>query len=324
MTIIALLAQSMLHGLVAAFFVEALLRRWRIQDAAWRLRLRVLALVVTAAAPPLFVFFAPFRQGAAFAARWALFAGDRWNELRVGDDGLGDLALLFSAAAGSALFLRDALPPLLDLLRRTRPLPEAPPWHAAFAKLGPMVGAHAAALGIPVPAIRVIEAPVPVLLCEGARRPTLVVSPATLERLEGDDLDAAMAHELAHAAHRDPAWSYVLIAARAALFFNPAVQWISRAMVDDIECRADQAAMRVTGGAEALIRAIRTLVETDDPPPADGDASFERVFWRLRRRGVERRCECLGRSERAAPLVHGPVLLASAAAALALLLFFVV
>ncbi len=322
--ILALLAQSSLHAFIAALFVEALLRRWRIDDAAWRLGLRILALGVAAAGPPLLLLGAPFREGASFACFWALFAGERWDQVRVAGFGLGRLTLLLSSGLGSALFLRDALPPLVDVLRGSRPLPEVPPWHPALGVLRPIVAARAAALGIPTPGLRVVQAVAPVLLCEGVRRPVIVASPATLERLGGDELDAAVAHEVAHAAHRDPAWSYALVAVRAALFFNPAAQWVARAMVDDIEGRADQAAVRATGGAAALVRAIRTLFETDNPPPGDGDASFERVFWRIRKQGVERRCAGLARADSTAPLANGPVLLAAAGAALMSLIFFVV
>jgi Zn-dependent protease with chaperone function len=322
--ILALLAQSILHALIAALFVEALVRRWRIEDAAWRLRLRILALLVSIVGPPVLLLLAPFRQSAAFAMGWALFAGERWDQLRVGGNGLGSLTLLLSCGLGSALFLRDALPPLADALRGSHPLPEVPPWHGARAVLTPIVSTSARAFAVPAPALRVVQADAPVLLCEGVRHPALVVSPATIERLSGDELDAAVAHEMAHAVHRDPAWSYALIVVRAALFFNPAVQWVARAMVDDLESRADQAAVRATGGAAALARVIRKLFDTSHPPPPDGDASFERVFWRIRREGVERRCASLQRSESAAPLPHGPLLLAMAGAVLVSLLFFVV
>ncbi len=322
--ILALLAQSILHALIAALFVEALLRRWRIEDAVWRLRLRILALAVSAAGPPVLLLVAPFRQSAGFASAWALFAGERWDQVRIGGLGLGSLTLLISCGLGSALFLRDALPPLVDMLRGSKPLPEVPPWHGGPARLRPVVAAQARALGIPAPDVRVVQAPASVLLCEGVRQPVIVVSPATLERLRGADLDAAVAHELAHAAHGDPAWSYALIVVRAALFFNPAVQWVARAMVDDIECRADQTAVCAAGGPAALVRVIRTLFEADNPPPSDGDASFERVFWRIRKQGVERRCACLERTGSAAPLLHGPLLLATAGVALLSLLFFVV
>ncbi len=322
--ILALLAQSSLYALIAGLFVEALVGRWRIEDAAWRFRLRILALVVSAAGPPVLLLLAPFRESASFQVGWALFAGERWDQVRVGGEGLGSLTLLLSCGLGSALFLRDALPPLADALRGSKALAEVPPWHGARAALGPVVAAQARAFGVPVPAVRVVRTDAPVLLCEGVRQPVLVVSLATLEHLSGAELDAALAHELAHAAHRDPAWSYALIAVRAALFFNPAVQWVARAMVDDIEGRADQAAVRASGGAAALVRVIRKLFDTDHPPPSDGDASFERVFWRIRKQGVERRCANLERSGSAAPLLHGPVLLATAGAVLLSLLFFVV
>jgi Zn-dependent protease with chaperone function len=322
--ILAFLAQSILHGLLAAAVVETLLVRWRIEDAVWRLRFRLLALAVPVAGVPILLLAAPFRESAVFAARWALFAGERWNELRPGGVGLGDLVLLCSAGVGSALFLRDALPPLLDLLRGSTPLPGATAWHGSAVALQPVVERHARALGIPAPAIRVVAASGPILLCEGARRPVLVISPATLDQLEGDELEVAVAHELAHAAHHDPAWGYALIVVRALLFFNPAVQWMARTLVDDIERRADQVAVRTTGNAAAMARAITALFHAGNPPPVDADASFERVFWRVRREGVERRCSRLEPREPADLVTQGPALLALAGATLLALVFFIV
>jgi Zn-dependent protease with chaperone function len=322
--LLAFLSQSILHALVAAVFVEALLRVWRIEDGAWRLRFRLLALAVPLLWLPALFLFAPFRNGAVFVARWALFAGERWNQVRVAGSGLGDLALLLAAGVGSALFLRDALPPLLDFLRGTGPVPDAGPWHTTGAGLRAVARRHADALGITVPEIRVVRTPTPVLLCEGARRPMLVVSPATLERLQGAELDVAVAHELAHAEHRDPAWGYLLIAVRAILFFNPAAQWTARALVDDIERRADQVAVRLTGNADALTRVMTILFAAGHPPPVDGDASFERVFWRIRRQGVERRCARLRRAALFAPQDRGPALMAMATIGALALAFFVV
>jgi Zn-dependent protease with chaperone function len=322
--LLAFLSQSILHAFVAALFVEALLRVWRIEDGVWRLRFRLLALAVPVLWLPVLFLFAPFRNGAVFIAGWALFAGERWNQVRIAGSGLGDLVLLLAAGLGSALFLRDALPPALDLLRGTSPMPDAGPWHTAGPGVRAVARRHADALGITVPDIRVVQTPTPVLLCEGARRPVLVVSPATLERLQGAELDVAVAHELAHAEHHDPAWGYVLIAIRAVLFFNPAVQWMARALVDDIERRADQVAVRTTGNAGALIRVISILFDSGHPPPVDDDASFERVFWRIRKSGVERRCARLRRTEPMLPTSHGPALMAMAALAVLGLVFFVV
>lgn len=321
----AFLSQSILHALLAAAFAEGLLRAWRVEDGARRFRMRLAALAVPLAWLPILFVVAPWRNSAPFVARWALFAGERWNQVHVGGAGLGDLALLLSAGLGSALFLRDAVPPLLDLVRGGGRLADEGSWPVPAAGVEAAVERYAAALGIPPPEVRVVRSPEPLLLCEGARAPGLVVSTSVVERLKGDDLDAAIAHELAHARGRDPAWGYALIAARALLFFNPAAQWVARALVDDIEWRADQTAVRLTGNAGALARAIALLFDAGHPPPSDGDASFERVFWRIRQQGVERRCARLGgASVTAAPAGWSPVVATVAAAGVLGLVFFVI
>ena len=321
---LAFLSQSILHAVVAAVFVEAVLRAWRIEDGAWRLRFRLLALTAPILWLPALWVVAPIRRSPVFVANWALFAGERWNQIRLGGTGLGDLLLLVACGTGSALFLRDAVPPLIDALRgATRPLASGP-WHPTTAGLRGLVAARSSALAIPPPDVRLVDAPTPVLLCEGARDPVLVVSPPAIERLGPDELDAAITHELAHAKHRDPAWGYFLIAIRAALFFNPAAQWIARAMVDDIVRRADQTAAAASGQREGLARAIERLSEAGHPPPLDGHASFERVFWRIRQEGLARRCARLRQAAGPGPVRASHALLAAAALGIFGLVFFVV
>ncbi len=320
----AFLSQSILHALVAALFVQALLRAWRIEDGAWRLRFRLLALAVPVVWLPVLFVAAPFRSAPTFVVGWTLLAGERWNLLHLAGFGLGDLILLLAAGLGSALFLRDAFPPLFDLLRRPARLPDAGPWHPAAGVLTPIVHTHAKGLNIDPPRIRMVRASTPVLLCEGARDSVLVVSLPTLQRLNSKELDVAVAHELAHVASRDPALGYLLIAVRALLFFNPAAQWTARVLVDDIERRADQVAARITGNPSALARAIAVLFDAGHPPPVDSDATFERVFWRARKEGVERRCARLRQAEVVPPIEHGALRMTLAAVAVLGLVFFVV
>jgi Zn-dependent protease with chaperone function len=320
----AFLAQSILHALVAALVVEALLRVWRIGDAAWRLRFRLLALIAPLAWLPTLFLIAPFRTAPVFVVRHALFAGERWNAIVVGGTGLGDLTLLLAAGLGSALFLRDALPSLRDLIRGGSTRPSPGPWEPAGAAIAAIAARHASALGIAPPEVRIVRAHGPVLLCEGGRRPSLVAASATVAQLAPDELDAAVAHEIAHAAFRDPAWGLVLFAVRGLLFFNPAAQWIARALVDDIERRADQSAVQLTGRADSLARAIVRLFQESYPLPGDSDASFERLFWRVRREGIERRCVRLRAANAWTRVEHGWLRLALAAAGVLGLVFFVV
>jgi Zn-dependent protease with chaperone function len=321
---LAFLSQSILHGLVAALFVEALLGVWRLEDGAWRMRIRLMALAAPLVWLPVLFVAAPFRSSPVFVSRWALFAGERWNQIELAGMGLGHFSLLAAAGVGSALFLRDALPPLLDAVRGSSRGFATEPWHPTTTGLRSLVAARAAALGIRPPGVRLVATPTPVLFCQGVGDPVLVVSPPTLERLRPDELDAAITHELAHVKHRDPAWGFLLIAVRAALFFNPAAQWTARAIVDDIERRADLAAATATGDPEGLARAIALLFDAGHPPPLDGAASFERAFWRIQREGVERRCARLRRTPRPAPARMTPAMVAMAALGVFGLAFFVV
>ncbi|HSK09280.1 MAG TPA: M56 family metallopeptidase, partial [Vicinamibacterales bacterium] len=235
--------------------VEALLRAWHVREAAWRLRLRLIPLAVPVLVVPLYFLAAPWRIEPWFVSRYAIFAGERWNLLAIGSIGAGDLVLVLAAGLGAALFLRDALPPLLDRARQG-PSEEAGPWSAIPRDVGRIVDRQAGRLAIPPPAIQVVTSRWPVLFAQGVRAPALVISAATLDALGPEELEAALAHEIAHVRYRDPAWGYALIAVRALNFFNPAIHWAARAVVDEIERRADQATVSAGIGAATRAAAI--------------------------------------------------------------------
>lgn len=307
---------------MATLVVEALLRAWRVADPAWRLRLRLVPLAAPVILVPLFFALAPWRTGAAFAASGAIFAGERWNLLRVGPAGAGDLLLASAAGLGSWLFLRDALPPILDRLRQGPPR-DAGAW-AAPPAFQARVEQHARRLAVAPPAIRVVPSRWPVFFAEGRRPVELVVSAAALDALSPPELDAAVAHELAHVRHADPAWGYALIALRAAGFFNPALHWAARAVVDELERRADQTVVEAGYPADALASAIGKLFDRSHPEPAAAGPLLERLARRARQVGVERRRERLVTAAHAAPLSHGWLRLALTACGLTTMLYFVV
>jgi len=62
----------------------------------------------------------------------------------------------------------------------------------------------AAQADIPTPSVAVVECPEPSCLTVGRQRsPTIVVTTGLLERLEAEELEAALAHEIAHIVNRD-------------------------------------------------------------------------------------------------------------------------
>lgn len=77
----------------------------------------------------------------------------------------------------------------------------------------------------------------------GAVRPTVVLPP----ELSGAALDCVLAHEGVHARRRDNLWHYVMAAALALYWWNPAVWLMARLLRRDIELSCDRAALKKLG-----------------------------------------------------------------------------
>lgn len=149
-------------------------------------------------------------------------------------------------------------------------------------------------LQCPVPDRRVIDRQAPIAMAGGVRRDhaTLTVSRGTLEALDDAELEAVIAHELAHVANRDAAVLTVLSAPVALadglsdrltleaetttvtvvpVALAVLCEWIGRIVVAIVgrerERVADRAAARVTGSPAALARALRTLDERVEEVP---------------------------------------------------------
>ena len=320
--------QAIVHALVAALVVEALVRLWRVEIPDLRLAFRLLVLAFPLLVLPAFFLLAPARGEEWFRDRWAIFAGRRWGGLGVWGVAADRLGLILVSGVGVTLFLRDLLPFLAERFRgRALSSSMVPDGNEAVARELPKV---AGAMGLAAPPVLLLEEPAPVLLCAGVLRPTLILSRGTLEILDGRELSAALAHEVAHLARWDPMVGWLLIAARAAMFFNPAVQVAARAMIQEMEWRADDLAVAATGDALAVASGLVKLFRAGEVRRASG---HRRILWvaslaggwaRVRAAAIERRCRRLldQRSPEPAPL--GRVRFALTAFALSLLLFFVV
>ena len=188
--------------------------------------------------------------------------------------------------------------------------------------------ALARALGIPAPPVVFLARDQPVLFCTGVRRHSVVVSRGAVRLLDPDELRAALAHELAHLARHDPGASWVVMAARGLMFFNPAFQVLSRAIARDAEWLADDRAALVSGDRLALASGLLKLHRaTTGPVPVRRTLPFAAALAeplaRVRSLDVEVRCRRL-LDGAPAPLQYGRARLALAGAGVTALLFFVV
>jgi Zn-dependent protease with chaperone function len=251
-----ILAQAIFHTLVASLFVEALVRSWRVRVPLQRMALRLVALGYPLVLFPALVLLVPARAEEEFRET-ALFAGRHWDEVRALGVGLFWWWLTAFAALGTTLFLMD-LVPLVAALRRPRPSPAEPDPESAAA-LGEELPRVAAGLAMRPPPVVFLERDAPILFCTGVRRHAIVISRGAVRLLDREELRSALAHELAHLARHDPAASWIVMAARAVMFFNPAFQVLSRALARDAEWLADERAAEVCGDRLALASGLIKL-----------------------------------------------------------------
>jgi Zn-dependent protease with chaperone function len=168
----------------------------------------------------------------------------------------------------------------------------------------------------------------PILFCTGVRRHAIVVSRGAVRLLDREELRAALAHELAHLSRHDPGASWLVMAARALMFFNPAFQVLSRALARDAEWLADERAAAACGDRLALASGLIKLHRaTAGPLPVRRTLPFAAALAeplaRVRSLDVEVRCRRLLDGP-PARLPYARARLVLTGASLTGLLFFVV
>jgi beta-lactamase regulating signal transducer with metallopeptidase domain len=95
----------------------------------------------------------------------------------------------------------------------------------------------------------------------GVRDPILLLDAEILHRLDAQELEGVLAHELAHVARRDNLVAWAVAVMRDIAFFVPGAGWAVRALHREREAAADQDAVAVTGRPAALASGLLNVVE---------------------------------------------------------------
>jgi beta-lactamase regulating signal transducer with metallopeptidase domain len=110
--------------------------------------------------------------------------------------------------------------------------------------------------------VRILESPlvdVPTMI--GWLRPVVLLPAGVVTGLPTQQLDAIVAHELAHIARHDFIVNLAQTAVETLLFFHPAVWWVSHQIRVEREHCCDDVAVRVCGDRVAYARALASLEE---------------------------------------------------------------
>jgi TonB family protein len=95
----------------------------------------------------------------------------------------------------------------------------------------------------------------------GWMRPVVLVPVSCLTGLSEVQIEAILAHELAHVRRHDYLVSVAQSVVEALLFYHPAVWWVSKQVRRERECCCDDVAVRMSGDRLAYARALSSLEE---------------------------------------------------------------
>ena len=136
--------------------------------------------------------------------------------------------------------------------RDTRPAP--PAWETRARELARRLGIRK-----PVALLESLRIEVPSAI--GILRPVVLLPAGIATGMTPDQLDALLAHELAHVRRRDFLVNLLQVAAETLLFYHPAVWWVSHRIRIERENACDDLAVEATGDARRYARALVALEE---------------------------------------------------------------
>ncbi|HEV2488693.1 MAG TPA: M56 family metallopeptidase, partial [Candidatus Acidoferrales bacterium] len=114
-------------------------------------------------------------------------------------------------------------------------------------------------------------------------RPVVLLPLSALTGLSDEQLEAVIAHELAHIRRFDSFVNLFQIAAETLLFYHPAVWWVSKRTRDERENCCDDVAISVCGDAVGYARALTLMEEWRSAPSFAMAANRGSLAARVRR-----------------------------------------
>jgi beta-lactamase regulating signal transducer with metallopeptidase domain len=115
----------------------------------------------------------------------------------------------------------------------------------------------------------------------GWLRPLILMPPAALAGLTPQQLEAIIAHELAHVRRHDYLVNLLQLVIETIFFYHPAVWWASHRMRVERELCCDDVAVKTCGDAPAYARALATMAAAPQPALGASGGSLRARIERL-------------------------------------------
>jgi uncharacterized protein (TIGR03435 family) len=194
------------------------------------------------------------------ASGTVVFASQSWHLLRSGSERVLTWVVMLWLVGAIAFWVRLMGGWfIVACMRSTRVRPAPLEWQQVLSALG-------ARIGLSRSVRLLVSALVQVPTVVGWLRPVVLVPVGALAGLPPDQVEALLAHELAHIRRLDYLVNILQGVAEALLFYHPAVWWVSRQIRTEREFCCDDVAVSVSGDVLTYARALAEM-ESFRPAP---------------------------------------------------------
>lgn len=256
------MAQSFCHAVIASLIADRAMKAWTIHDPLMRQRFRLIVILLPIFSFPFYQLINPGRSSTQFRLE-ALFDVNRWLTLKIwGILPVGMLFLIMLACTALVFLFQEMVPVLRHTLASKTTDQEG-----ARRAPDPFVENASRALAIDTPEILIVDDEEPVLFSTTGSKPAIYVSTGLAEKLTGDQVQAALAHEIAHIARNKRPLLMIVFILRIIMFFNPVVLIKFRRAVRDEEKICDDIAVSLTRNPKALAGALERFYQRPEKVP---------------------------------------------------------
>jgi Zn-dependent protease with chaperone function len=271
------IVQAFLHSLTATVIADRSIHAWDIKSPLIRQRFRLIVILVPIFSYPIYQLIDPGRGSISFRLG-ALLDSNRWLSLELW--GKVPVSIFFIAllVSTTALFLVQELIPIL---RHTAESKQSELEWDHPGEGSPVIGVLKG-LPMEMPDIFIAEDANPVVYSTTGNNPAVFLTTGLIDKLEPEELRAAVAHEVAHIRRsRRPLLMFTYLL-RVLQFFSPATLVEFRKVVEDEEKICDDSAVEITGKPGALAGALEKLRHgSSDNIKGDNPAEMLRAIERM-------------------------------------------
>jgi Zn-dependent protease with chaperone function len=245
------IVQSICHSAVAAAVADISILAWKVNSPLLRQRFRVIVILVPIFSFPLYQAINPDRGSISFRLE-ALFDINKWLNLELwGKIPFGTLFILMLTITAIVFVLQEMIPVLRHVIEsgKSAPVMEDPPDSPVLKN---------ALEGLPgeKPDISIIDDDELILFSSTGREPNIFLSTGLLREFDAEQLQVAIAHEIAHIKRSRKPLLVLVFIFRVLMLFNPVALIEFRKTVQEEEKICDSIAVSITEKPQVLAEVL--------------------------------------------------------------------